>query len=107
MISQPIFPILTCLLHEMAILSKVRKPDDFESHQSLKLSFTNIQGLCLSFAGCESFIESSSLDILALCKTNLEDSIDSGNFSVWGYLSLIQKSLAVYVEGLLFARTYL
>ena len=29
-------------LYEMAILSKVHKPDHFESHNSLKPSFTNI-----------------------------------------------------------------
>ena len=61
---------------------------------------------------CESFLESNSPDILALCETNLDDSIDSGNFSVRGYLPLIRKDssshmhgLAVYVkEGLPFAR---
>ena len=74
----------------MAILSKACKPDNFESHNSLKLSFTNIQGL----------------------RSNLDDSIDSGNFSVRGYLPLILKDssthmhgLAVYVkEGLPFTR---
>ena len=52
-----------------------------------------------------------TLDILALCQTNLGNSIDSGNFSVRGYLPLIQMlsstlmhDLAVYVkEGLPFA----
>ena len=47
-----------------------------------------------------------------LCETNLDDSIDSGNFSVTGYLLLIRKDssshmhgLAIYVkEGLSFAR---
>ena len=50
--------------------------------------------------------------LLALCETNLDDSIDSRNFSVRGYVPLIQKdssthmhSLTVYVtEGLLFVR---
>ena len=96
----------------MTILSKACKPDNFESHNSLKLSFTNIRGLRSNFVDCESFLESNSPDILALCETNLDDSIDSGNFSVRGYLSLIQKDssthmhgLAVYVkEGLPFAR---
>ena len=37
----------------MAILSKGCKPDNFESHNSLKLSFTNIFGLCLNFVECE------------------------------------------------------
>ena len=95
----------------MAILSKACKPDNFESHNSLKLSFTNIRGLRSNFVDCESFLESNSPDILALCETNLDDSIDSGNFSVRGYLPLIQKDssthlhvLAVYVkEGLSFA----
>ena len=96
----------------MAILSEGCKPDNFESHSSQKLSFTNIRGLSLNFAQCESFLESNPPDILALCKTNLDDSTDSGNFSVRGYLPLIWKDsithmhdLAVYVkEGLPFAR---
>ena len=59
----------------------------------------------------ESFLESNSPDIFAVCKANLDDSIDSGNFSVMIYLPLIRKDslthihrLAVYVkEGLPFA----
>ena len=35
----------------MAILSKGRKPDNFESHNSLKLNFTNIWGLHWKFVG--------------------------------------------------------
>ena len=73
----------------MAILSKSCKPDNFESHNSLKLNFTNIRGLCSNFADCESFLASNSPDILALCEANLDDSIDSGNFSVRCYLPLI------------------
>ena len=85
----------------MAILSKACKPDNFESHNSLKLSFTNIRGLHSNFVDCESFVESNSSDILALYETNLDD--------------LIQKDskthihgLAVYVkEGLPFVRDFL
>ena len=92
-------------------ISKACKPDNFESHNSLKLSFMNIQGLRSNFVDCESFLESNSPDILALCETNLDDSIDFGNFSVKSYLPLIQEDssthmhgLAVYVEeGLPFA----
>ena len=73
----------------MAILSKACKPDNFESHNFLKLSFMNIQGLRSNFVDCESFLESNSPDIFALCETNLDGSIDSGNFSVRGYLPLI------------------
>ena len=72
----------------------------------------NIWGLRSNFVECESFLESNCPDILALCETNLDDSIDSCNFAVRGYLPLIQKDssthmhgLAVYVkEGLPFAR---
>ena len=96
----------------MAILPKVCKLDNFEPYNSLRLSFTNVRGLRSNFVQCESFLESNSPDILALCETNLYDSIDSGNFSVRGYLPLIQKDsithmhgLAVYVkEGLPFAQ---
>ena len=84
----------------MAILSKVCKPDNFESHNSLKLSFTNIRGLRSNFVDCESFLESNSPDILPLCETNLDDSIDSGNFSVRGYLPLIRKDSSTHMHGL-------
>ena len=96
----------------MAILSKACKPDNFESHNSPKLSFTNIRGPRSNFVDCKSFLESNSPDILALSETNLDDSIDSGDVSVRGYLPLIRKDssahthgLAVYVkEGLPFAQ---
>ena len=84
----------------MAILSQGSKSDNFQPCNSLKLSFTNIQGLCSNFAECESFLESNSPDILALCETNLDDSIDSGNFSVRGYLPLIQKDSITHMHGL-------
>ena len=84
----------------MAILSKACKPDNFESHKSLKLSFTNIQGLRSNFVDCKSFLESNSPDILALCETNLDNSIDSGNFSVRGYLPLIRKDSSTHMHGL-------
>ena len=65
----------------------------------------NIRSLHSNFIDREFFLESSSLDTLALCETNLDDSIDSGNFSVRNYLPLIQKdstthmhSIAVYVK---------
>ena len=87
-------------------LRSLKQGSDF-----LKLSFTNIWGLDLNFFDCESFLESNSPDILHLCETNLDGSIDCANFFVKGYLPLIQKDsstqmygLAVYVkEGLPFA----
>ena len=91
----------------MAILSKGHKPDNVEPHNSLK-------SLCSNFVDCESFLESNSPDILALCETNLDDSIDCGNFFVISYPPLIAKDsithmhgLAVYVKEGLLRRTYL
>ena len=84
----------------MAILSKACQPDNFKLHNSLKLSFTNTQGLRLNFVDCESFLESLFPDILALCETNLDDSNDSGNFSVRGYLPLIRKDSSTHMHGL-------
>ena len=99
------------LTHEMAI-SKRRRPDNFQSHNSLKLSFTNTWSLRPNFVECESFLKSNSPNILAQCETNLDDPIDSGKFSVRSYLPLVRKDsvthmhgLAAYVkEGLPFAR---
>ena len=62
-----------------------------------------------------SSFESNSPEILALYETNLDDSTDSGNFSMSGYPPLIRKEsithmqgLAVYVkEGLHLHRAYL
>ena len=111
--SQPTFPFLT-YFNSMIYghIIKRCKPDNFESHISLRLSFLNIWGLCSNFVDSESFLKSSSHDILALCETNLDNSIDSGNLSVSSYLLLIWKNstthmhgLAIYVkEGLPFAQ---
>ena len=84
----------------MTILSKACKPDNFESRNSLKLNFMNIQGLRSTFVDCESFPESNSPDVLALCEINFDDSIDSGNFSVRGYLPLIRKDSRTHMHGL-------
>ena len=73
----------------MAIFPKACKPNNFESHNSQELSFMNICGLRSNFVDCESFLESISPDILALCETNPDDPIGSGNFPVRGYLPFI------------------
>ena len=75
---------------------EVGKQDNFESHNSLKLSW----GLCSNFVDCKSSLESNSPDILALCQTNLDGSIDSGNFSVRGNLPLIWKDSSTHMHGL-------
>ena len=85
----------------------VHKPDNFESHNSLKLTFKNVRGL-------RSLLESNSPDILVLRETNLDDLIDFGNFSARGYLLLMRKDsstrvhgLTVYLKkGLAFARNF-
>ena len=99
----------------MSILSKGCKPDHFEPHNSLKLSFTNIRCLCSNFVECGSFLESNSLVILALCETNLDDSKLILWISLWGFIFLFEglssysitdmHVLAVYVKkGLPFAQ---
>ena len=40
------------------------------------------------------------LMLLLLCETNLDGSIDSGNFSVGGYLPLIRKDSSTHIHGL-------
>ena len=98
----------------MAILSKGCKTDNFESYNFLKLTFTNIRGLCSIFFKCKSFLESNSPDAFALCETNLDDWIDFDNFSLRRYLPFIRKdsitnmhTLAVYVKAVPFARDHL
>ena len=84
----------------MTILSKTCKPDNFELHNFLKLSFTDIRGLRSNFVDCESFLESKSPDILALCETNPDDSIDSCIFYVRVYLLLIRKDFVTLRHGI-------
>ena len=76
--SQPTFLFLTYLNLIMAILSKACKPDNFESHNSLKLSFTNIRGLRSNFVDCESLLESNSPDIhknIFVCQFSIHNKI--------------------------------
>ena len=76
---------------------------------NIKISFTNTGGLKLTnirgpwsnFIEHESFLESNYLEILALCETNVDDSIDSVNFSVRGCLPLIRKDYFTLMHGLL------
>ena len=86
--------------NEASLTSTACKPDNFESHSSLKVKFKNIRGLRSNFVDCKSFLESKSLDFLVLCQTNLDDSVDSGNFSVRGYLPLIRKDSSTHMHGL-------
>ena len=54
----------------------------------------------MNFVDSESFLKSNSIDILVLYETNLDDLIDSSNFSVRGYLALIQKDSTTHMHGL-------
>ena len=60
----------------------------------------NILGFCSNLVDCEYFLESKSPDILALCETNLDDPIESVNFSVRDYLPLIWKDSSIHMHGL-------
>ena len=84
----------------MAILSKERKPDNFELHNFLKFSFTNIGVLHSIFVDCKLFLESNSPNILALCETNLNGSIDSGKLFVRGNLPLFWNDSTTHILGL-------
>ena len=88
------------LLLIIAILSKACEPDIFKLHNSPMLIFTSIQGLCSDFVDWESFLESNSPEILALCETNQDNLIDSGKFSVGGYLPLIRKDSGTRMHSL-------
>ena len=88
----------------MVILLKGCKPDNFEPHNCLKLSFTNIWGLRSNFVECESFLESNFPNILALGETNLNDSFDSGNFFVRGYLPLIRSNSITHMKDFLLCK---
>ena len=74
--------------------------DDFEPQNSLKFSFTNVGDLRANFAESESFLELNSSENIALRETNLDDSVDSRDFSVKGYLSLFQKDSVTNMHGL-------
>ena len=49
---------------------------------------------------CDSFLESNTPDILVLCETNMDNSIDSGDFSATGYVFLIRKNSVTHIHGL-------
>ena len=49
---------------------------------------------------CESFPEWNSPDFYALCETHLDNSIDSGNFFVTGYVLLIRMDSFAHMHGL-------
>ena len=70
------------------------------SQDSVKVRFINIQGFCSNFFTCEPFLESTCPENLTLCETYLGDQIGSSNFSVRGYLPLIQKDSFIHMHSL-------
>ena len=81
----------------MTMLSKGSKPDNYEPHNFLKIFADIYKYLQPSFIFCcESFLESNSPGILALCETNLIDS--QLILEIWwrSYLPLIQKDYYSY-----------
>ena len=70
------------LTHLMPLSFKGQKRDNFGLHNPLRHSFTRIWGLGSNFVECECFLELNSPEILAVCETNLDDSIYCDNFSM-------------------------
>ena len=82
------------------MLSKACEADNFELYNSVKPSVMNFWGSHSSFTDCESFLESNSRDIQALSETNLDGSIDTGDFFVRRYHPLIWKDSSSHMHGL-------
>ena len=59
--------------------------------KALKLDLINIRVLHSNFVVRESFLHSNSPNIVALFDINIKNLINSRNFAVTGYLSLIRK----------------
>lgn len=83
------------LLNERAILSKVCQPHNFESCNSPKLSFTNIQGLHSMNVNLSL---NNSPDILVLFEANLDHMIDSSNFLMTDFFN--RKNYVTHTPGL-------
>lgn len=80
--------------------SRARKPNHFESRNSLEVIFVNIRGLSSFFADSNSFLESNSFDILAIyfyiCETIFEDSVDLSNIFGRVYIHLIPNDFVTH-----------
>ena len=69
-------------------------------HNSLSLALQIFETFNFEFCWLWIFLESNFRDILPVFETNLDDSIDSGHFSVRGYLPLIWKDSTTHMHGL-------
>ena len=99
--SQPTFPVLTYFFTPciVAILSKGCKLDNFGSDNSLKLSFTNIQGFCLNFVYCETFLNQTLLTFLLYVRQTWMTQLILA-ISLRGYLRLISMDSTTHMHGL-------
>ena len=78
-----------------------RKPvNQFEQPRAASISFSNVRSLRTNFTECEAYLNTASLDILALCETNLDESISSSSFMVPGYMPLIRLDSTTHMHGL-------
>ena len=74
------------------MLPKVHKPDNFESRNSQKLSFTNIQDLCFNFVWYESFRRKKHH------RTNQGSNFLGGSFSNRDNVRVTQSNLEAKVN---------
>ena len=81
----------------MAIMSRFTKSVDPKSYISLMVRYTNIRGFRSNFLHCESFLETYLPDKLALCETNLEDTVDCNSLIVKDYLPVIRKDSSIHM----------
>ena len=82
----------------MAILSKACKPDNFELHNSLKLSFTNIRVFVRILLTVNLSLNQTLLTFLLCVRQTWMTQLISGNFSVIGYLPLIRKDSSTHIR---------
>ena len=80
----------------MAILSKTCKPDNFESHNSLKLSFTNIRSLRSSFFDCESFLNQTLLTFLPCGRQTWMNQVILAIY-LWEVILLQSEKILVFI----------
>ena len=83
----------------MAILSKGCKTDNFESCNSLSLALQIFEAFVRILVIANLSLNQTVL-IFFLCETNLNNSIDSGNFPVRCYLPLIRNDSSTHMHGL-------
>ena len=73
-VSCPFLLLISFLTQWNGYIIEVCKPNNFESHKILKLSFTNIQGLCLELVWCFSWIQTNGF-ILKMALSKLSQNI--------------------------------